>query len=299
MQKSSDSSYPVSNFLCGYFGDDPFPNSFYFVGPSLFCLLVFATVVGTSLSIEWTIAALFRYAKKCRRRGFYEREKLRNPSHKIRVRTTRSNPIPTPKEVMEQWEVAKRRNNNLEKIRLGAMLADIESTVDNALVRDENGDIVGRHPGLKGWLRHHCRKLLPHYKTLMRYKSMADKMQKIGGLRDPDPVIVVLPEGAPKRGKTGRKRGPIENSAEQSQDVVEKEIGLCGKLCGKKMPEWAGEERFVEARKRVGKMLETPRTLQGLENELFVALGLLREKRPRESGYVRCGHRNRRKRVAG
>ena len=286
MQKTDDFSLPVSEFIADHFPQGVFPNSYLYFGAEISVLLPWVALLGASVAIEWTIVALFRYAKKCRRRGFYERELLRKPSHKIRVRTTRSEHIPTPEEVLAQWEIAKRRNNNLEKIRLGAMLADIESTVDNALVRDENGDIVGRHPGLKGWFRGHCRKLLPNYKTLMRYKSMADKMQKIGGLRDPDPVIVVLPETAPKRGKTGRERGIIENSAERLQDVGKKDV-----------PKWAMEVRFEEARKRVGKMLETPRTLHGLENELFVALGLMRETRPRESGYVRCGRHNRRKSV--
>lgn len=281
-------SFPVSEAVWKVISSGPQPpNTLAGFGVSMAGLLFGGAIMGVSISAELAITLLFRYAKKCRRRGFYEREARRRPSHKIRVRTTRSTHIPTPEEILAQWEIAKHRNNNLEKIRLGAMLADVESTVDNALVRDESGDIVGRHPGLKGWFREHCRQLLPHYKTLMRYKSMADKLQKISGLEDPDPVLVVLPAPTPKTAKNKRDKDVIENSAEQLQHVGKKEVVKEG------IPEWAKGERFRAARKRVREIMETPRTLHGLENEMFLTLGIMREIRPREAGYVRCGRHNR------
>jgi len=63
-------------------------------------------------------------------------------------------------------------------LRFGEMLIALEATVDSSLIYardpvDGHAVIVGRQPGIRGWLREHC----PHigYKTAMRYKSIAEK----------------------------------------------------------------------------------------------------------------------------
>ena len=116
-------------------------------------------------------------------------------SHGQMIRKRRSlNPVPTAEQVEAQWRITRENHSPMEKIRLGAMLAALEGTVDNALLRDDFGNIIGRNPGLRGWLKEHCPHLVPHYKTLMRYKALADKMQEVYGLDDPLPATLLLPE---------------------------------------------------------------------------------------------------------
>ena len=72
------------------------------------------------------------------------------------------------------------------------MLLDLEAAVDSSLVRDESGAIIGRNPGLRGWLETQCPKLLRHYASLMGYRRLADAFRKAHGLRDPVPAIALL-----------------------------------------------------------------------------------------------------------
>ena len=37
------------------------------------------------------------------------------------------------------------------RLRLGAMLSDLEPVVDQSYIRDETGAIVGRQPDRRGW----------------------------------------------------------------------------------------------------------------------------------------------------
>ena len=47
----------------------------------------------------------------------------------------------------------------------------------NSLVMiDKDGTIVGRQPGLRGWIGFYTPALLPHYKTLMAYKALAEHL---------------------------------------------------------------------------------------------------------------------------
>jgi len=67
-------------------------------------------------------------------------------------------------------------------IRFGEMLINLEAVVDNSFMFDVDPDtgervIVGRRPGVRGWLAKHCP--LIGYKTAMRYKTLAQKAQKV------------------------------------------------------------------------------------------------------------------------
>jgi len=82
---------------------------------------------------------------------------------------------PSAEEVARQWD---RTHDSLEEmVGFGIMLLRLECAVDSSFImgKDDDGNpvIVGRNPGLKGWLAEHC----PHigYKTAMRYKSLALK----------------------------------------------------------------------------------------------------------------------------
>ena len=105
------------------------------------------------------------------------RRELRNAL--LRDSQRRSRHEFSPEDVAKQWD--KSHDSLEEMIRFGAMLLDVEDTVDSSLVieQDKSGNpfILGRNPGLKGWLAEHC----PHigYKTAMRYKSLAEKVMQV------------------------------------------------------------------------------------------------------------------------
>ena len=92
----------------------------------------------------------------------------------------------------EQYEKARGRGRVEEKIRLGSMLLDAEATVDSSLVRDEDGEIVGRNAGLRGWILDNCPELLPHYAALTGYRRLAWEARESQDLFDPIPAVLLL-----------------------------------------------------------------------------------------------------------
>ena len=103
------------------------------------------------------------------------------------------NPPPTAEALMAAWEATRggRRGdpNALKaRLRLGSMLSDLEPVVDQTYIRDADGTIVGRNPGLRGWINWNCPELAPHYKTLMAYKALADKLRVALEIHEPDTI---------------------------------------------------------------------------------------------------------------
>ena len=107
------------------------------------------------------------------------------------------NPAPTPEALEEQFEKARGRGRIEEKIRLGSMMLDLEASVDSSLIRGEGGEIVGRNPGLRGWIAMHCPALARRYATLLSYRRMAQDFRRAHGLDDPAPAALLLSEGSP------------------------------------------------------------------------------------------------------
>ena len=101
-------------------------------------------------------------------------------------------PAPTGDEVREQFEQARGRGKVEEKIRLGAMLLDAEATTDSSLIRDGDGEIVGRNGGLRGWIFENCPELLPHYAALTGYRRLAWEARDAENLFDPVPAELLL-----------------------------------------------------------------------------------------------------------
>lgn len=124
------------------------------------------------------------------------RRALAAERRKIRARTT-TNACPTHDAILEAWN--HRRDSHEAAIRFGSLLEDLECYIDNSLRRDENGVIVGRSPGVKGWLRDNIPEILDKYTTAMRYKAAAKKLRQVVGIADPTPADVVLPRGAAER----------------------------------------------------------------------------------------------------
>ena len=102
--------------------------------------------------------------------------------------------VPDGAAIRIQYGKARGRGRVEEKIRLGSMLLDAEAAVDSSLIRDGGGEIVGRNPGLRGWLFENCPDLMPHYATLMGYRRLAAEFRDAHDLGDPCPAELLLEE---------------------------------------------------------------------------------------------------------
>ena len=98
-------------------------------------------------------------------------------------------------------ERRRRRESHEAAVRFGSMIHDLECYVDNSLLRDESGAIVGRRGGVKAWLQVNVPALYVRYTTVMRYKAMAKKLMQVTGLADPVPAAAVLAEPTPGSGR--------------------------------------------------------------------------------------------------
>ena len=105
-------------------------------------------------------------------------------------------------------------------IRFGSMLCDLEAYVDNSLLRNENGEIVGRNPGIRGWLNANCQPLAAHYKTVMGYKAMAEKFRQAVGLADPYPAAFALDDcqNTARKVDGGKLNGERESKERSGKD---------------------------------------------------------------------------------
>ena len=101
-------------------------------------------------------------------------------------------PCPSREAILDAW--VRRRESHAAAVRFGSMIHDLECYVDNSLLRDGNGAIVGRRGGVKAWLQENIPALHVRYTTVMRYKAMAKKLRQVVGLADPVPAEAVLAE---------------------------------------------------------------------------------------------------------
>ena len=201
-------------------------------------------------------------------------------SHGQMIRKRRSlNPIPTAEQLEAQWRVTRENRSPIEKVRLGTMLAALEGTVDNTLMRDDFGNIIGRNPGLRGWLKEHCPHLVPHYKTLMRYKALADKMQEVYGMDDPLPATLLLPKPEEGKGQVSDSKNYVNSCRYKGIYSIENSGGkfYVGVL---EVTEEAAQ-KIQERRKEALEMLAGPcgGAMQHLEEALYKALGGVHLKR--------------------
>ena len=124
---------------------------------------------------------------------YYARENERRralAAERRRIRRRRTeNPCPTREDILDAWTHA--REGREAMLRFGSLLEDLECYVDHEL-RIADGRIVGRAPGIKGWLRENIPALALRYTTVMRYKAAAKKLRQVVELPDPIPVAAVL-----------------------------------------------------------------------------------------------------------
>ena len=157
---------------------------------ALFAAMLAAGQICAGMALWSLVKALSYFNRRLRRPVYYPAERLRRQRlarerRRVRDRFT-LNPCPEPAQLLAQY--AKARDGAREAIRFGSMLCDLEAYCDNSLVRNADGEIVGRNPGVKGWLRLHCPELAAHYATVMRYKGIAEKFRQAAGVRDPVPA---------------------------------------------------------------------------------------------------------------
>ena len=113
-------------------------------------------------------------------------------------------PPPSPEAILAAWE--RSRDSLSERILLGSLVADLEPAVDASYQRDADGTIVGRAPGIRGWLAENAPDLLPHYKALMSYKRLAERFRLACGLDEPGTAEELLAIRAPDRSAPTRSR---------------------------------------------------------------------------------------------
>ncbi len=159
---------------------------------------------------------------RLRRPLYYARERARREAlaeERRRVGGRRTaNPCPTREELLDAW--VRRRDSREAAVRFGSMVHDLECYVDNSLLRDGNGAIVGRRGGVKAWLQANIPALHVRYTTVMRYKAMAKKLRQVVGLADPVPAEAVLAEPPGGGGKEERDFGTYEISKPGSECSV-------------------------------------------------------------------------------
>ena len=157
-----------------------------------------------------------RAQSRLRRPLYYAQEKARREAlarERRRVggrRTT--NPCPTREEILDAW--VHRRDSHEAAVRFGSLVHDLECYVDNSLLRDESGAIVGRRGGVKAWLQVNIPALYVRYTTVMRYKAMAKKLRQVVGLADPVPAEAVLAEPPRSEGVEKQDYGAYEISSQ-------------------------------------------------------------------------------------
>lgn len=100
---------------------------------------------------------------------------------------------PTAADIRTAW----RYHNKSEtcRIRLGALLMDLECYIDNSLIiihKEKRPLIIGRNGGLRSWIEEKCPELAPHYKTLQRIKGSAKKLRQSIDVLDPIPLTALM-----------------------------------------------------------------------------------------------------------
>ena len=180
-----------------------------------------------------------RVKSAARRPLYYEAENARRRAlaeerRKVRARRTNS-ACPTSAEIMAAWERV--GESHEATLRFGSLLEDLECYVDNSLKFNEEGDIVGRNQGIKGWLHDNAPILYDHYTTVMRYKAMSKKLRQIAELKDPVSASAVLVGAeAACGGAAGANAGGTGKAVTGKRDYAADEIagrreGDSGRKC--------------------------------------------------------------------
>jgi hypothetical protein len=247
----------------------------------------------SAVAALWFVPRLIALAlRKVRRPGYYEREKARRQALAHERRSTRRrttlNPIPTPDALLAQF--GRIRRNPREMLLFGSMLEDLEAYVDNSLVRDPDGMIVGRNGGIKQWLRENCAELGKRYHTVMRYKALAKRFKQAIDLEDPVPVAYAIAAaeapievvaGDPEGGHTAETMDMQLRCGQKSEDDGGEASGSMQLRCGQNTKaygeggRWQNNAMVGESGECVVEAL-TPERFELLRGSAYVADGYRR-----------------------
>ncbi|MBQ3811560.1 MAG: hypothetical protein II839_12175 [Kiritimatiellae bacterium] len=206
-------------------------------------------------------------ALAARRRGVAAAERAQKAMRVVH-RASRREP-PSRELLLRCWELSR---TSLEgKILLGSLLGDVDAVEDHSYIRGDGGEIVGRRGGVRRWLDATCPGLVKHYKTLMRYKAMADKFRRTCGLGDPDSAEDALAAGETCAGEIADFRFQISDFKSRISDVDTRKFDT------RFVPTPAAT--LAAARNRARELLATHRTAKALDDALWAALGLVRTRR--------------------
>ena len=203
---------------------------------------------------------------------YYGRENARRRAlaaerRRVRRRRTES-PCPTREAILDAWTHA--REGREAMLRFGSLLEDLACYVDHGL-RLAGGRIVGRAPGIKGWLRENVPALALRYTTVMRYKAAAKKLRQVVELPDPIPVAAVLDgAGAPEGAGTGNGAGTVDGTG--AREGMEPKEGMRDHGAEK-------SQDNVRGRSRTRERLEARATVNGVE----------KQKRDYDAERLQCG----------
>ena len=157
--------------------------------------LAVTALFGAYTVLTLLVRRLSLLVRRLRRPTYYERErerrrKLADARREIRKHRT-LNPKPTFDAIRAALRDARRSPENA--LRLGSLLEDLECFVDNTLLFDGEGRIVGRRGGIKRLLQREAPDLFEKYSTIMRYKAMAKRFRQACGAGEPVPPAMLLP----------------------------------------------------------------------------------------------------------
>ena len=185
------------------------------------CMLLTDAWTGLAAMRRLLTRRIDRAKHEAKRPAYYAQERARRQAlaaerRKVRMRHTLS-PCPTRLEILDAWTKVKDSPEAL--LRFGSLMEDLECYVDNSLRRTDDGVIVGRRPGIKGWLQLEIPALYLKYKTVMAYKAAAKRMRQVLDIRDPLPLSAALGEtldyGADEiQGRGSGKRGASDGETE-------------------------------------------------------------------------------------
>ena len=158
-------------------------------------LLAVAALFGVYTVATLLYRRLSLIVRRLRRPTYYERERERRQKLAIARREVRKHHTLNPQPTFDAIRAALRtaRSSPEAAIRLGSLLEDLECFVDNTLIHDAQGQIVGRRGGIKRLLQREAPDLFAKYSTIMRYKAMAKRFRQACGTGEPIPPAMLLP----------------------------------------------------------------------------------------------------------
>ena len=158
-------------------------------------LLAVAALFGAYTVATLLYRRLSLLVRRLRRPTYYERERERRRELASARREVRRHHTLNPQPTFDAIRAALRtaRSSPEAAIRLGSLLEDLECFVDNTLIHDAQGQIVGRRGGIKRLLQREAPDLFAKYSTIIRYKAMAKRFRQACGSAEPVPPATLLP----------------------------------------------------------------------------------------------------------